>query len=407
MNPKEQGGNSLINISIFGYVFASLALSGIPGLSRSSALFAVLLISILASNFLRNKLVIGKWSVPSVIFLIHCFLLATLKWDSASELFISTAVAWAGGIAVAVAVQNGASIRMVIYGMAAASLASAIAVATGFDSYVSFVADLEIESEAVLEQRATGLVGNANVLAYQAMLPLFCFGLWRDHVQKFIWVIVLGCAIQALLVTGSRKGLFLALVFIPYIFLIVGNSARARQKLIFIAITALSCIGLFVYIQGIDGLSKIDNVAIERVILATQGRDDSYLERLDLVNVGFERFLVNPILGHGFDMFKSISGYGKYAHNNIIELAVDGGLMMLFTFYLIYIYAAFSGLRNFMKSDMRRYMQIGIVLILFFLDFGLVSYTQKIWPIILTILCLPRVVRPMCCSKNNSISYVS
>lgn len=395
MNANVQRGHLLINISIFGYVFASLALSGIPGFSRLSALFASLLISILATNFIRNKLVIGKWSIPSLIFLIHCFLLAIPQWDSASELFISTAVAWVGGIAIAVAIQNGANIRMVIYGLAAASLASAIAVATGFDSYVSYVADLEVESEVVLEQRATGLVGNANVLAYQAMLPLFCFGLWRDHVPKLIWVIVLGCAIQALLVTGSRKGLFLALVFIPYFFLLVGNSRRARYELIFLALTALSIIGLFFYIQGVDGLSKIDNVALERVILATQGRDDSYLERLDLVSVGVDRFLVNPIFGHGFDMFKNVSGYGKYAHNNIIELAVDGGLIMIFTFYCIYIYALYSGLRNFMKSDMRRYMQIGIVLILFFLDFGLVSYTQKIWPIILTILCLPRVMRPM------------
>lgn len=387
---------SVAAVSVVAYVVASLTLSGIPGWSRLSAATFLLLVGVSVIYGLNGRLVLPRWIWWPAAFLACCLLWSILVWESASDPLLTTIIAWGGGALVAVHVQNGVRLDLVLKAMVAAAAANVAAVALGFDSYATYAADFSVVSEQALSRRASGLVGNANALAIQAILPLFALALWGKRITRTIWAVALVCATAALVVSGSRKGLYLAVLFIPFVAYAIPD-AKLRKMLLVITAASIAGVGAALLAGGVDGLpDAIQQLeAVKRVQLAISGDDLSYLHRLDLAESGIAAFIDSPLIGHGLDSFRFVAGGGTYAHNNYLELAVNGGIVMLAIYYAVYASAAARTYRAYGSRDKRRYLSWFLMLTMLGLEIGAVSYNDKFFMLLLMLLSMtPSLIAP-------------
>lgn len=378
---------SFFEILVAGYIFSSLAFSGLPTWSMLSGMFAGLLILTIGYRVYNHRLRMGRWILSPLLFIVCCAIWSAFTFTSSHTAFLTTTTAWLGAIAVGLAMQNGVNIQVVIVPMIAAALANAIAIFFGFDAYIEYVADLARESEDVLLRRSTGLSGNPNAVAIQAILPLFLLVLWRLDVSRLIWVIALFCAIHALIVTGSRKGLYLAVVFVPYALYGLTTAPRATIVFLLSAICGLA-LSLFLIVSDISIFQNLlqDLEVVQRVIMALNGLDTSYLDRMNFIDTGIEAFLNSPLIGYGLDQYRRLFGGGLYSHNNYIEVAVSGGVLLFVAYYQIYLTAAWSIYIDSRLKRKARVLHGALLLVVLGLESGLVSYRDKF--VVLTVVLL-------------------
>lgn len=107
-------------------------------------------------------------------------------------------------------------------------------------------------------------------------------------------------------------------------------------------------------------------------------------KRLEMIKLGFELFLRNPIWGIGLDNVRKVvtgilSEY-KYLHNTYIELLATGGIPGFACFYGIY-YRIIKRINNIRRTyGLSDDMKIAMVLLTgqLILDIFVVSYYSKI-----------------------------
>lgn len=384
--------SKLLSMLVFCYVMSSLALSGIPNWSKLSAGFAAVLWVALFAYSYPNKPLLQKWYLPPILFIAFCGFLTLLGSDTATDMLITTTVAWMGGIAVGLALRDSVSVKVVLTAMVGASLANVIAVLYGFDAYAIYHADLREVSEEVLLRRPTGLLDNPNLLALQAILPIFALFLWREYSNKILYVVGITCAVYAFIVSGSLKGVYLLIAIVVYI-IITSINKTSLIKLAPIVILSVIAAPFYLSLLG-SGNYFNDVLAIERIGLVFSGQESSFNERYSFIILGWEAFSASPIWGHGLDMFRIVSRSGLYSHNNIIELAVSGGILLLVFYYSIFFHIFRRAKKTFSYDDPRYIRYTLLLCILFLLDFTIVSYSVKMIALILSMmLAIPESVK--------------
>lgn len=375
---------------VFLFVFTSLSFSGIPALSKvPHVLFALLCFGLFpyvsGNRQIRFKI---EFILP-ILFVFFVGVLALFGKDSATDVFMSTAMAWAGGCLVAYFIQKRrVKIDTVLYAFAAASVANSLSVMAGFDSYAIYSADFREVSEEALGLRASGLVGNANLMAVQALLPLFALVLWGNRIRfvNLIWLCCLSSALYTLSVSGSRKGVLLLMMFVVFVFVV--NYFRSNNvRFILMGLLSVGLLVLVMFFIGAD-YNPRNILAIDRIYYIFEGGDTSFDDRSDFLGIGYLLFIDSPLFGHGLDMFRHLSGYGLYSHNNLIELAVSGGGALLLLFYAIHLvivvkYASLNGAHLDIKVG-----SLLLLAVLFFLDFSMVTYGVRVYVFVMTILLL-------------------
>jgi O-antigen ligase len=123
--------------------------------------------------------------------------------------------------------------------------------------------------------------------------------------------------------------------------------------------------------------------ALVKMIKLGQSDESSVVTRFLYIQRGWSYFLRNPWHGYGLDTFRYLAGsYGTYSHNNYIELLVSGGIPTLFFFYF-YRFIVLIKLVNFNKDKLLVLLFVLLVL-LFILEYGFVSYFERIYIIIYT-----------------------
>lgn len=116
----------------------------------------------------------------------------------------------------------------------------------------------------------------------------------------------------------------------------------------------------------------------------TSAADASSMTRFRLIAWGMEWFREKPWTGHGMDNYRMVLHQyhpdyplSYYAHNNYVELLVDGGIIGLILYYWNYVAVFIRGIKyrkNIEKNDM---VFIGMLLALMINEYGLVSYYDK------------------------------
>jgi O-antigen ligase len=90
-----------------------------------------------------------------------------------------------------------------------------------------------------------------------------------------------------------------------------------------------SMIGLLV-LGVVVGLLTSDLPFLERVtqtLDANRSVQGSDQVRLDMIEKGIGLFMDKPLVGHGFDSYRFLAGYGTYSHNDWVEMLVGVGVI--------------------------------------------------------------------------------
>ena len=239
------------------------------------------------------------------------------------------------------------------------------------------------------------LTDNPNTLAVLGdfgFLILFSLFLrFKSILKRFIIVFFMLYFIYGIVLTGSRKGLFLIpLVLLNHYFLMFGYNViygENKFKTLISFLFKVLAVGL---ILGILVFFIKDSVYFERVVglfdFLSSGKagqvakyaDPSSYCRAHYVVYGLEIWKDYPFFGVGLDNFRMhINSYwteslevGKYAHNNYIELLSGIGLVGFVAYYGIYL-SVFRKLFSVLKEKTIGNDNLGVVML--FLNIMLVN----------------------------------
>lgn len=112
---------------------------------------------------------------------------------------------------------------------------------------------------------------------------------------------------------------------------------------------------------------------------STSEIDSSTETRSHFIDIGLDYIFLNPWNGYGIDCFREIPGsYNTYSHNNYIELLFGVGIPGMLSFYLMYVYSLFLGIKNyFLKRSDSVILGLSILVTCLFSDYAMVSYFYR------------------------------
>ncbi len=203
-----------------------------------------------------------------------------------------------------------------------------------------------------VERGVGGTIGANNMsLMCLFILPLLIHWIFyaRSNIFKFIAVILVLVDLLGLVSTVSRGGFLNLLIMI--IFLALEHRKRFTPRYFGILLAAIGVVFIL-------GILAVPQSFYERQKTLLKGRqaDKAISQRAAYLDVGWESFLENPILGTGTDTFKEVwvnsltaldfSQQPRGAHNTYMEVLVGSGIVGLLIFLCI-LYGAFA---NFSKA---------------------------------------------------------
>jgi O-antigen ligase len=274
--------------------------------------------------------------------------------------------------------------------LAGASLSIILALAQLGGAKALFLYDVTHEGSGV------GFFANRN---HQALLLAMTFPMLRvwtlmpaqDEQFRTVRAVVAfagACAlVPAILVTGSKAGLALGLLGMIAAILIAPPQIAGMKRKHVLAATALAMVPL---VLGLVVLLSGRALAIERLLnfagnVADERRVNNMPLMLDLireffpVGTGFGSF--DPVF-RGFESDASLSPrYFNHAHNELVELALTGGvlaLIVLAAFLVWYAAAAFTVFRVYRQRDERLLLgRLGAVMIIMIFASSIVEYPLR------------------------------
>lgn len=116
-------------------------------------------------------------------------------------------------------------------------------------------------------------------------------------------------------------------------------------------------------------------------LIGTARVDSSTYMRNEMIHIGWEQFLKSPLIGMGINNPHLLSaarlGKDAYLHNNFIELLAGGGIIGFSIYYSMYVYLI-ANFWKYRKYKNREYVICFVIMIvLLMMDWGMVSYYQK------------------------------
>lgn len=184
--------------------------------------------------------------------------------------------------------------------------------------------------------------------------------------------------------TGSRKAL---VIFVLGIFLLF--SIRFKSKHFLVTLLEIFTVSVIIYfvmlqlrnIEMFKGIvDRMDGLAA--MITGNGVVDASASTRAKYIKIGIEQFKKRPILGYGMGssgkvIVDVIGGKETYFHNNYVELLVCGGIVGTIIYYLIWL-KPIKDILIYRKYDTTAILSIIMASILLVMDYGVVSYFDKL-----------------------------
>ena len=201
--------------------------------------------------------------------------------------------------------------------------------------------------------------------------------------MKRLMLLIIPC-IYVIAATQSRKALFMAVAGVIILYF-AKNLREKKDNLIpvmrFILVIGL-VIGIVIYLSKTDLFSGSMNRwnSMINSITGEGSVDSSTSKREFMRQVGWIQFSRTPLLGIGMgcariQLSKAMDQDG-YLHCNYAELAADGGIVGLLSYYIIFIYLFINEMK-YVKRDPIAPLVFTLIIIRFVTDWGLVSYYSK------------------------------
>lgn len=220
---------------------------------------------------------------------------------------------------------------------------------------------------------------NSNVLAISTSIALvisiYKFILnkkEKGNIFKIVFFLIIT------LLTGSRKGLLAVLLGSGLLIYFIYPNKRFKNiflmsiGVLLVYMTIMSVPFLFNTI-GIRLQNLLDFIFHDKIV------EDSIKSRLTLVEIGQNYISKRFWQGYGLGSFMYIplSG-GTYSHNNYIELLFSVGFIGTSIYYTTYLVAIFQCFKLIKKHYKMASCLISILLVLLVLDYGWVSYIERL-----------------------------
>ncbi len=271
-----------------------------------------------------------------------------------------------------------------------------------FGFYVSIVYSFIysiVSNEVPIDGRFASTLVNANTYAFVLMIgAFFAFRrifLMRDSRSASKWSYVLISLFVALCVYGvfvrsvSRKGILLTMVggCALLVYVVIRQPARRRLLVSVLVLLLLggACYGLY-QIPEFSRVSALSNLFSTGDVSAA-----GVARRASLLRDATDLWIQRPIFGWGLDMFRTVSGYGTYSHDNYVEILANQGLVGLVLFLSMYVFSLVEILRSAVRSprdsptSTALFWAMVILGVLVAWDVGAVSYYSKLNWIVLSV----------------------
>lgn len=378
MTTKPLGFNTACKYLLLLFTVCTFALPEISGVIKILLIIA-LFINLYTTSFRIRKSYYLLWSL-----ILICYSLLSVLYSD--DIFWSAMGFQAIFKLLILGILLSEFLRRVDNGIYFALLSLAIAggallIRVGVEFYLSGGASVERLAFSSL---------NANDIGLKAAICILAFLEIRKKVPyKYLFYLIAALLIGVIISTGSRKALFLLLVGIT---VTVVLASTTKIKLIRNMVLACTFLGISAYlVMNIDFLYQAVGVRLEGVINAIMGEghiDASTAERMAMIDTGLKLWEQSPVFGHGINTFTPIAGFGMYAHNNYIEEGVGLGIVGVFLWYSIYPFLFYRSFKSVIKP-----MAFSIILLMPWLDVGLVSYMEDYLHIIFAILFAASILR--------------
>lgn len=381
---EKDGFTRTEQVAIFAYILAEIN----ADIFASRFLYALCVLFVLATlclntTFRNNWNVYAKWSVAWVAVVAISFLYTV----SASYTSIAILTVFLRSLIMYTFLCRLRSAKIVVQLMYITIFASLVN-----SVYMLSMVDFAELGEERLGRGTVDEKWNANAIGMELTFNVFfIYYLYRNRLingtlRQLYLLICVTLFVFVILMTGSRKALFLLVLPILLYYMLAAEKSNALHKLTVVA-TALLLI--YSVIMTIEPVYNVLGVRVERLVESFGGdaEDGSISSRRVLRDMGMRWFIERPILGYGMNTFEPMCGQATgqywYSHNNFVEILVGTGIVGFITYYTLYLWL-------FLKSLKRRYKNyaVGISLLLpiLFSETGLVSYKTFIIQFILMII---------------------
>jgi len=210
--------------------------------------------------------------------------------------------------------------------------------------------------------------------------------------KKILFTIFIASIILTVFLTASRSSFLILLVGV-FFFSIFYIKMGKRINIYFILLYIVIQYSLFQFVHYID--NSFYNKPLERysTILDPKSSDSS-IERLDIIDKGFEFINKNPLFGLGLENSSLYTGIS--VHNPLILTWVENGIFGMIGFGSIYFILLFIGLKcyrnNFFNDDLLMAFTVVMVMMVFGDMFMANSYKRILWlPALMMIVNYDRV----------------
>ena len=176
--------------------------------------------------------------------------------------------------------------------------------------------------------------------------------------------------------TGSRTA-FAMLVAGILLYLYIKKPTKILRNII---LTIVLLYVIYYLIMNVEGIYNVLGTRIKSLLALITGKgeaDHSATLRDTFVQNGKIWFKESPLIGYGVNNYrvldKEATGFGFYAHNTYIEIAVDFGVVGLVWYYLVYVILVLRLLKTAKNNPLHSFLLASLVASLIS-HLGTVSY---------------------------------
>jgi len=221
-----------------------------------------------------------------------------------------------------------------------------------------------------------GSNNNPNVVGIILAIGVCCIFYKLNIKEVFKSVFLFGIIfllLYATILTGSRKSFLSIVLILVYwiLFIALKEEERAKLKVLFF-LTIIFIVGYSIIYNFIQ-----DSVLIKRLdVLFKSGsktRTGMYIEAIEF-------FKQSPIVGIGFNNYRTLSVYGTYSHSTYAEALACTGIIGVFIYFIPYItltikYSVLFYNKNLNVGLIRQSRaMLGLLCILLFLGIGIIHF---------------------------------
>ncbi|WP_019679569.1 O-antigen ligase family protein [Ruminococcus flavefaciens] len=340
------------------------------------------------------------WYMP---FIILCFvsLLYSPAFNDSHDIVVSLIMAFFFGLSVSIFLSYEGALSYIKYSYILVSI------------YVGICLILTFQQKSWWSRLGESFGMNENLVALYFVIS-FSFTINELGSKKHLLINISSLLVSTyvILLTGSKKALFAAVIY-AFLFFIL-RAGKVTKRIRVILISSIALVVLFNLIMNVELLYNILGFRIQAMINTFVMHDfnsssNSTGERADMIIFGLNKFVYSPLWGWGLNAFRELygnsTGHYAYAHNNYVEILADLGVIGFCSYYSIFNRMIYIIRR--MGNRIRTFsFDVSLVFLIVFYDIAMVSYydTRIIMLVMIAYSGLSKSLNNYRCEKNGRLS---